>query len=160
MRILLDNCVDRNAKALFHGHEVEHVLDRGWGALSNGRLLAAAAEAGFQAFVTVDKNLRYQQNIVTVPIRVVELNVLNNRIESLRRCTPHLPLVLHECARFNFVSVSPDGRIETAGPRGLGSAREAAQTTPRAIARLSEPFRELERPRADPAHDRDRDPDR
>ena len=47
MRLLLDNCVDVHAKALFVGHDVVHVLDRGWDGLVNGKLITTAAEGGF-----------------------------------------------------------------------------------------------------------------
>ena len=75
MRILLDNCVDIHAKTLFPGHAVAHVLDRAWDSLVNGTLLATAAAAGFRALVTVDKNLRYQQNLEQLPLTVIELDV-------------------------------------------------------------------------------------
>lgn len=48
--------MDVQTEKLFPGHEVEHVLDRGWGTLANGKLLAAAAAAGFDVMVTVDKD--------------------------------------------------------------------------------------------------------
>ena len=44
------------------GHTVTKAKDRGWDTLSNGNLLAAAEAAGFDVFVTADKNMRYQQN--------------------------------------------------------------------------------------------------
>lgn len=44
------------------GHVVATAYEMGWAALANGELLKAA-EAGFEAFVTTDRNLRYQQNL-------------------------------------------------------------------------------------------------
>jgi hypothetical protein len=78
VKILLDNCVDTRAKTLFIGHDVQHVLDLGWEALSNGKLLAVAAGAGFEAVVTVDKNVRYQQNLDQLSLSIIELNVIKN----------------------------------------------------------------------------------
>jgi hypothetical protein len=63
MRVLLDNCVDVRFARLITGHEVMHARDLGWQELSNGKLLAAAEEAGFAVMVTTDKNIRHQQNI-------------------------------------------------------------------------------------------------
>lgn len=120
MRLLLDNCLDIHAKMLFAGHEVEHVLDRGWDSLANGRLLAAAAEAGFQAFVTVDKNLRYQQNLEKLPLTVIELDVLKNRMDEISRIAPFIPQALERAARFRFVSIKPDGTIECLAERVPG----------------------------------------
>ncbi len=43
----------------------------GWNRLSNGDLLSAAESAGFEVFVTADKNMRYQQNFTTRMIAIV-----------------------------------------------------------------------------------------
>lgn len=43
-------------------HEVETATERGWGTLTNGELLAVA-EATFDAMITTDQSLRYQQNL-------------------------------------------------------------------------------------------------
>ena len=47
--------------------------ERGWGRLEKGLLLPAAEEAGFEVFLTADKNLRYQQNLLTRKIAIVVL---------------------------------------------------------------------------------------
>ncbi|MEO7002492.1 MAG: hypothetical protein ABI068_11750 [Ktedonobacterales bacterium] len=39
------------------------VYERGWSTLTNGALLTAAEWAGYDLFLTTDKNLRYQQNL-------------------------------------------------------------------------------------------------
>lgn len=139
MRILLDNCVDVKTKSLFPGHDVEHVLDRGLAELGNGKLLAAASQAGFDVFVTVDKNIRHQQNLQKLPLPVLEIRVFHSRLEELQKAAPHLPQALAECSRFNFVSVDPAGRIEKAGLRV-----QPARGTLRAVER--EPGREPTRP--------------
>ena len=117
MRLLLDNCVDIHAKPLFAGHEIFHVLDRGWEGLSNGKLIAAAADGGFQVLVTVDKNLRYQQNLDRLPLSVLELDVLKNRRDELHRLLPLIPGALEKALRFRFVSIKPDGAIECLSER-------------------------------------------
>lgn len=45
------------------GHEIVTTFESGWQTLKNGDLLVAAENAGFEAFVTTDKNLQYQQNL-------------------------------------------------------------------------------------------------
>ena len=45
------------------GHTVAEARTRGWDTLSNGELLAEAERAGFEVFLTADKNIRYQQNL-------------------------------------------------------------------------------------------------
>ena len=78
MKLLLDSggCVDIHAKPLFGTHEVVHVLGRGWDGLVNGKLIVTAAGGGFHVLVTVDKNLRYQQNLEKLPLWVLVLDVL------------------------------------------------------------------------------------
>ena len=120
MKLLLDNCVDIHAKTLFGGHTVEHVLDRGWDALGNGRLLAATAAVGFDALVTVDKNLRYQQNLEQLPLTVIELDVFKNRIDQLSEIARFIPRALEQADRFRFVSVKTDGTTECLGDRRSG----------------------------------------
>ncbi len=54
----------------------------GWTRLSNGALLRQAA-AEFQALLTADQNIEFQQNLKTLPIAVVVLVAESNRLESL-----------------------------------------------------------------------------
>ena len=60
------------------GHEVAHTFRLGWHDLTNGKLLDAAQEAGFELLLTADRNLRYQQNLAgrRLAIVVVSLNSL------------------------------------------------------------------------------------
>ena len=46
----------------------------GWATLKNGELLSSAEANGFEAFVTTDSNLRYQQNLKSRRIAVVVLS--------------------------------------------------------------------------------------
>jgi len=54
----------------------------GWSGVKNGKLLALAANE-FDAFVTVDKNLPYQQNLITLPVAVVVLDAVSNELAAL-----------------------------------------------------------------------------
>jgi hypothetical protein len=63
MKILFDQGTPAPLRRQLAGHEVATVYERGWSALSNGELLKAAEEAGYQLFITTDQNLVYQQNL-------------------------------------------------------------------------------------------------
>jgi hypothetical protein len=63
------------------------VQQQGWAGLKNGELLRRAAEDGFEAFITADQNLQFQQNLARSPLRVIVLVALSNALEDL------LPLV-------------------------------------------------------------------
>jgi hypothetical protein len=73
MRILFDNGTPRGVAAALSGHIVEEARSRGWDTLRNGELLDAAQAAGFDVFVTTDRNIRYQQNLIGRRIAVVVL---------------------------------------------------------------------------------------
>ena len=61
MRLLLDESVPAKLRRSLSSHEVRTVVEMGWSGVRNGKLLALAASQ-FDAFITVDKNLPYQQN--------------------------------------------------------------------------------------------------
>jgi hypothetical protein len=60
----------------------------GWELLTNGKLLQTAASARFDVFLTIDKNLKFQQNLATLPIAVVVLLAPNNRFATLTSFVP------------------------------------------------------------------------
>ena len=74
MRVLFDHGTPAPLRRALLGHTVETAYERGWSRLSNGMLLDAAEAAGFDVFVTTDKNLRYQQHLATRRIAVVVLS--------------------------------------------------------------------------------------
>lgn len=63
MRILLDHCVPRPFGGMLPTHEVKTTSQMGWATLKNGKLLTEAARA-FDVFLTVDKNIKSQQNLL------------------------------------------------------------------------------------------------
>ena len=73
MKVLFDQGTPLPLRRLLIGHEVRTAVERGWGALTNGDLLAAADAAGFEAIVTTDKNIRHQQNLTGRRLGVVVL---------------------------------------------------------------------------------------
>ncbi len=60
MRVLLDECLPRKLKREVQGHDVTTVPEMGWAGKKNGDLLRLAAPH-FEAFVTMDQGIRFQQ---------------------------------------------------------------------------------------------------
>lgn len=89
MRLLLDECIDRRLARELPGHHVRTVPQMGWATIKNGRLLRLA-EIEFDAFITVDRNLSFQQNLPKFKIAVVVLRARSNRIEDLKPLVPEL----------------------------------------------------------------------
>lgn len=55
------------------GHNVHTAQSRGWDTLSNGALLDAAEETGFELLLTTDRRIQYQQNLQSRRIALVVL---------------------------------------------------------------------------------------
>lgn len=89
MRVFLDECVDWRLSRDLVGHDVKSARQMGWTTIKNGELLALAA-GQFDVFVTVDRNLAFQQDIPSVPIAVVVVRTKSNRLSDLRAVMPEL----------------------------------------------------------------------
>ena len=75
----------------------------GWDTLGNGELLNAAEAAGFDVFVTTDRNLRYQQNLAGRKIAIVVLD--KARWNLIRRRLPEIAAAVASAKQGSFVLV-------------------------------------------------------
>lgn len=64
MLILFDQGTPVPIRGFLKGHTVKTAFQQGWATLKNGELLRAAENAGFDVFLTPDKNMQYQQNLM------------------------------------------------------------------------------------------------
>jgi hypothetical protein len=94
MKILLDECLPKRLK-----HEM------GWAGKKNGQLLQLMLEQ-FDVFITVDRNLKHQQQLRELKIAFIVLVAADNRFETLQ---PLIPLVLEA-----IQEISPGSVIEIA----------------------------------------------
>ena len=76
----------------------------GWSGVKNGKLLALAA-ADFDVFVTVDKNLPYQQNLAALPIALVVLDAHSTELAFLLPLVDRLEQVLSSLKPRSYVKV-------------------------------------------------------
>jgi predicted nuclease of predicted toxin-antitoxin system len=104
MRVLLDECVPRKLRRELAEHEVFTVTERGWSGIKNGKLLALA-EAEFEVFLTVDQNLKYQQNLKAFNVRVILLMARNNRLKTLSPLMPEAREALENIKTGDFILV-------------------------------------------------------
>jgi hypothetical protein len=72
MKILFDQGTPAPLRHAFTGHEISTAHEMGWSNLNNGDLLTAA-EGLFDALITTDRNLRYQQNLSGRRLRILVL---------------------------------------------------------------------------------------
>ena len=104
MRLLLDESVPSRFRRALPNHDVKTVVEMGWGGVKNGNLLALAA-SNFDAFVTVDKNLAYQQNLSTLPIAIVVLDAYSNELPALLPLVPGLEQALATLTPRTYVKI-------------------------------------------------------
>lgn len=88
MRILLDECVPRRLRQELPGNDVRTVPEMGWSGKKNGELLQLMNGQGFEVLVTVDQNIRLQQNLQGAGIAVVILIASSNRLADLVPLAP------------------------------------------------------------------------
>jgi predicted nuclease of predicted toxin-antitoxin system len=104
MRLLLDESVPARLRRALPGHEVRTVVEMGWSGVKNGRLLALAA-GEFDAFITVDKNLAYQQNLATLPVAVVVLDAVSIELPALLPLVPRVEAALLSLKPCEYVRI-------------------------------------------------------
>ena len=91
MKILLDESLPRKLKYDFDNeHEVLSVREQGWLGKKNGVLLKLMSENSFDLFITVDKNLQYQQHLEPIPLTIVVLRASDNRRQTLSLLIPKI----------------------------------------------------------------------
>jgi hypothetical protein len=102
-RVLLDHCVPRRVATALSNREVKTAFRQGWGTLKNGALLHAAEHAGFEVFVTADKNLRYQPNIAGLQLAIVVLPT--NAVQRLLPIFPAIARAVANATPASYVEV-------------------------------------------------------
>jgi predicted nuclease of predicted toxin-antitoxin system len=94
MKLLLDENLPKRLKQEFKEQEVYTVAEKGWSGISNGELLALLIENNFDALITFDKNLQYQQNFSKYPAIVIVLNAPDNTYLTLKQLVHKVEEVL------------------------------------------------------------------
>ncbi|MEM6647607.1 MAG: DUF5615 family PIN-like protein [Bacteroidota bacterium] len=98
MRVLLDENVPRKLKRAFGaGYDVITVQERGWSGVLNGDLLRRA-DIEFDAFVTLDRGIAYQQDRSNLTIRIVIIRSFSNKLDDLLPLVPSIQSVLERLA--------------------------------------------------------------
>ena len=77
------------------GHDVKTAHQMGWSGIKNGVLLALVS-GKFDVFVTVDRNLAFQNVVTNLPFAVIVLYAHTNRLDDLRPLMPELMRVMEQ----------------------------------------------------------------
>lgn len=95
MRLLLDEWVPQRLKHDFPEHNVWTVEEVGLCGVKNGELLAAAAKS-FDALITVDRRIKFQQNLSNVDLALIILIAKPCRYSQLKLLFPGVLSVLNQ----------------------------------------------------------------
>jgi hypothetical protein len=91
VKVLFDTCVPRPLRNSLPGHDIKTTQEMGWDRLRNGELLRVAEEA-FDALITSDQSLKYQQNLTVRKLGIVVLPT--NHLPSVLQLSPKIALAL------------------------------------------------------------------
>jgi hypothetical protein len=104
VKILFDQGTPAPLRRALGPHTVETANERGWSELQNGDLIAAAEAAGFEVFVTTDRNLKYQQNLTGRHLAIVVL--LTTSWPRIRQALPVVAEAIDAAATGTYREVS------------------------------------------------------
>ena len=90
MKLLLDENLPKRLKQDFLDHETYTVRDKAWNGKKNGELLTLMISESFDAFLTFDRNLQYQQNFQKYSLPVLVLNATDNSYFTLSKIVPKI----------------------------------------------------------------------
>jgi cold shock CspA family protein/predicted nuclease of predicted toxin-antitoxin system len=111
MRVLLDEQLPRHLAWQLVGQDVRTVHEQDWAGLKNRELLSRALAAGFEAFLTTDRDFAFHEDLVHSGLRVVLLHDLSVALEDL---LPLVPEVL------SAIETTGPGRVVRVPNRELG----------------------------------------
>jgi hypothetical protein len=82
VKILFDQGTPVPLRRSLPEHGISTAFERGWHILQNGELLNAGEAEGFDAIITTDQNIRYQQNLPGRRLAIVVLMTTDWRLIS------------------------------------------------------------------------------
>jgi hypothetical protein len=107
MRLLLDENLPKRLKQDLKEHEIYTAADQGWTGISNGKLLELLIKNQFDALLTFDKNLQYQQNFEKYTISVIVLNASDNSYATLKNHVDKIKSALTSELKAGPIEVKP-----------------------------------------------------
>jgi hypothetical protein len=123
MRILLDENAPSGLRRILAGHDVRTAPEMGCARYSNGQLLDEAEKGGFEALITGDRSLQFQQNLTgrNIAVTIFSTNawpIIRTQPQTVQRAVANA-----SPGTFSFATLSPSATIPApAYPHLLGSA--------------------------------------
>jgi predicted nuclease of predicted toxin-antitoxin system len=111
LKVLFDVNVPKGLRRFLINHHVRTAQQEGWIETKNGELLRVAEESGFEAMVTADKNIAYQQNLKNRKIAIVVLPT--NDLEKLQPVVPRIVAMVEAASSGSYQEMD----LAALGPR-------------------------------------------
>jgi hypothetical protein len=109
--VLCDEDVPRPLRRDLPGFEIQTVVEAGWPGIRNGELLRRA-DPLFDAFLTADRNLPFQQNLAVLQrMGVVVLATGSTKLGDLQPLAPQIMAALNGVAPGQLLRVPPADRF-------------------------------------------------
>jgi hypothetical protein len=103
MKILFDQGTPAPLRHALTGHAVSTAYELGWAQLANGDLISAAEES-FDALITTDRNLLYQQNLSGR--RLAILTLWTTSWPKIQRHLPKVAAAVNQLTEGDFVELT------------------------------------------------------
>ena len=87
MRVLLDEQLPLDLAAMLEGHAATTVVGLGWAGVKNGDLLRRM-RGEYDALLTMDQGIEFQQNIAALPFGMLLVLAPSNRMVHLQPLVP------------------------------------------------------------------------
>lgn len=88
-RVLFDENMPRKLRRDLPEFYIRTAQEQGWSAYKNGQLLKQLSEV-FDVLVTIDQNVRHQQNLAKFNVGIVAIEIPDTRIVFLRELIPEI----------------------------------------------------------------------
>jgi predicted nuclease of predicted toxin-antitoxin system len=95
MKLLLDENLPKRLKLDFPDHEIYTVFEKGWAGKKDGEIIVLLNAENFDAFLTFDRNLQYQQNFLKFTVPVLILHASDNTYLTLKEYVPTIKIALN-----------------------------------------------------------------
>ncbi len=106
MKLLLDENLPKRLKSEFPSHVVFTVADMKWNGKKNGELLSLLLDNNFDALITFDKNLQYQQNFNKYKLPVIVLNAQDNTYATLKNFSQKIIDILEKPLQAGIIEIA------------------------------------------------------
>jgi hypothetical protein len=103
MKVLFDQCTPVPLRRHLHPHVVDTAAERGWSRLRNGELLDHLDSDHYDAFITTDTKLKYQQDLTKRRFRVLALT--STSWPQIRKKTDQIRAALEALAEGGYAEV-------------------------------------------------------